>query len=59
MKPNQPKPSAKEVTAARREFKAAERAMERLPFGDNEALDALMSRWTRARSVLAAAALPL
>ncbi len=54
-KPILPKPSAKEVAAARRAFKAANRAMERLPFGDAEAERVAFEKWERAKAVLDAA----
>jgi hypothetical protein len=56
MKRKQSKPHAKNVAAARRQLKAAERAMESLPFGDDEALNAAMAKWESARSVLEQAA---
>jgi hypothetical protein len=37
------------------ELMEEERAMERLAFGDNEALDAAMAKWQSARNVLDAA----
>jgi hypothetical protein len=55
MQRKQTKPSAKDVAAARRQFKAAERAMERLAFGDDESLNAAMAKWESARAVLDAA----